>query len=151
MKKVLSVCLILMLVATTSCTKHVINGSKKPKFLYVLSAKSGVLDGKTLTLKDVPLVIYFSDRPDRVAGHMSLKKFVKMWGEGPDSFKIDPPNASLSILNAGEKTAVVELVGVPEFKGNSVTFKIKVISGTLPNSLPALSLFIDFRIADDLH
>ncbi len=46
--------------------------SKGIHYQHVLSATSGSLKGDTLTLNGVPNVIYFSDRPDRVAGHMSL-------------------------------------------------------------------------------
>ncbi len=147
MKKILSICLVLMLVSSSVMAEHVISSKDKPEFLYVLSAKSGTFEGDTLTLKDVPLVIYFSDRPDRIAGHMSLKKFVKLWGKGANSFKADPPNATLSIFNEqGNKDAVIELVGVPEVKGNSVTWSIRVLLGNLPKEISTSSLFIDLYI-----
>jgi len=58
--------------------ENVIDDSKNPGYLFVISGMSGSLDGDKLTLNGVPNVIYFSDRPDRVAGHLSLKKFVEM-------------------------------------------------------------------------
>lgn len=122
---------------------HTIDSSKNPQFLFVLSAKSGSFEGDTLTLKDVPLVIYFSERPDRIAGHMSLKKFVDGWNKGSDSFKSDPPNATLSIFNEdGNKNVVVELLN-PQIKGDILSFKIRLLEGSLPKSFDVSSLFID--------
>jgi len=59
---------------------NVIDDSKNPGYLFVISVMSGSLDVDTLT--GVPTVIYFSDRPDRVAGHLSLEKFVESWNKG---------------------------------------------------------------------
>jgi len=48
--------------------ENIIDDSKEPSYLFVLIATSGSLKGDTLTLKGVPNVIYFSDRPARKAG-----------------------------------------------------------------------------------
>jgi len=89
----------------------------------------------------VPNVIYFSDRPARKAGHLSLEKFVESWNKGSDSFKADLPNATLSVLT-NEEIAVVELISV-EQKGGSVVFKVAVLKGTLPENFKISSLFFD--------
>jgi len=135
---------ILSLAFTSVCySQHVIDEGKKPQYLFVLSAKSGSFDGKTVTLNDVPAVIYFSDRPNRIAGHVSLKKFVAGWAKGSDSFKADPPNATLSVLDEkGNKNAVVELSN-PKVKGNSITFKVRLLEGKISKSFSASSFFID--------
>ncbi len=87
--------------------------------------------------------MYFSDRPYRIAGHISLKKFVEQWGKGADSFKADPPNATLSIFNEkGNKNVVVEL-SIPQLKGNTLIYKIRVLEGNIPKSFKPSSLFID--------
>lgn len=64
----------------------------KPQFLFVqTSAGMRYADGM-LTLSDVsPIVVLFSDRPERLAGHMATNDFVPFWSEGEDSFKSDPP------------------------------------------------------------
>jgi hypothetical protein len=106
---------------------------------------SGSLDGDKLTLNGVPNVIYFSDRPDRVAGHLSLKKFVEMWNQGDDSFKAYPPNATLSVLKEDEaRNVVVELTGV-EQKKDSVVFKVVLLEGKGIESFEASTLFIDVK------
>ena len=123
--------------------EHVIDDSKNPGYLFVISGTSGSLKGDTLTLNGVPNVIYFSDRPARKAGHISLEKFVESWNKGSDSFKADPPNATLSVLKKdGAKNVVVELMSV-EQKSGSVVFKISVLAGQIPERFKISTLFID--------
>jgi len=102
------------------------------------------LDEDTLTLNGVPNVIYFTDRPARKAGHLSLEKFVEMWDKGDDSFKADPPNATLSVLKKdGAKNVVVELMSV-EQKSGSVVFKVAVLEGESSlGDFTAGSMFLD--------
>jgi hypothetical protein len=123
--------------------EHVIEDSKNTGYLFVISGTSGSLDGDSLTLNGVPNVIYFSDRPARKAGHLSLEKFVESWNKGVDSFKADPPNATLSVLKEDEaRNVVVELTGV-EQKKDSVVFKVVLLEGKGIESFEASSLFID--------
>ncbi len=134
---------ILTLVPGLVFAEHVIDDSKNTGYLFVLSATSGSLKGDTLTLNGVPNVIYFSDRPARKAGHLSLEKFVESWNKGVDSFKADPPNATLSVLKEDEaRNVVVELTGV-EQKKDSVVFKVVLLEGKGIESFEASSLFID--------
>ena len=123
--------------------EHVIDDSKNTGYLFVISGTSDSLDGDTLTLNGVPNVIYFSDRPARKAGHLSVSEFIEMWDKGVDSFKADPPNATLSVLKEGEaRNVVVELTGV-EQKKDSVVFKVVLLEGKGIESFEASSLFID--------
>jgi hypothetical protein len=133
----------LMLVTGLVFAEHVIDDSKNTGYLFVISGTSGSLKGDTLTLNGVPNVIYFSDRPARKAGHLSLEKFVESWNKGSDSFKADPPNATLSILGkVDEMNVVVELKSV-EQKNGSVVFRVAVLEGMSPESFKMSSLFID--------
>jgi len=134
----------------------VINEADAPKFLYTMSAKSGTYENGRLTLNDVPLVVYFSDRPARISGQLSIQVFEQGWRQGPDSFKADPPNATLSILsdppNAtlsilsedGNKNIVVEL-SEPDVKvkEGKISFKVRVLDGDLPKTFEHSTLFID--------
>ena len=145
MKKILCACLMLLLVSTSVMSDHVINSKENEnlQFLYVLSAQSGSFEGDTLTLKDIPLVIYFSDRPNRIAGHMNLDQFLKSWTNGLGSFKADPPNAALSIIGKNRDTnIVVEILSI-EPKGNSMICKVRILAGEIPSSFDKTSLFID--------
>ena len=68
-------------------------------FLFVQNARGIAYADGRLTLEGVnPVTVLFSDRPDRIAGHMTTARFVPFWSEGGDSFLADPPNAALSFL-----------------------------------------------------
>ena len=113
-------------------------------FLFVQNATSVTYADGKLTLAGVnPATVMFSDRPERIAGHMTTARFVPFWGEGSDSFLKDPPNATLSFLE--DKTlddAVVELRD-PVLAGNDLSYQVKILEGTIPASAGAASLFID--------
>ena len=125
--------------------------SEEPAFLIVLNAGSGSVEDGTLTLLGVPSVIYFSDRPARIAGHRSVEDFVAAWDQGDDSFAADPPNAVLSVRDpAGSSTgstvqldSVIELTSV-ELDGDALLFGFEVLEDSPPEGVigPA-SLFID--------
>ena len=133
----------LMLLPGLVFAEHVIDDSKNTGYLFVLSATSGSLQGDTLTLNGVPNVVYFSDRPARRAGHMSLTNFVELWDKGVDSFKADPPNATLSVMKKdGAENVVVELISVDQ-KTGSVVFKVVLLEGMLPERFKTTAIFID--------
>jgi hypothetical protein len=108
-----------------------------------MSAASGSLEGDRLTMRGVPNVVYFSDRPNRIAGHMSVEKFIEVWGSQSQSMKADPPNAVLSVLDqSGQENAVVELLSISK-EGGSVLFNVKRLDGGAPLKFESSSLFID--------
>ena len=123
------------------------HGAATVSLLFVQNA-TGITYNKTsntLTLEGVnPVVTYFSDRPYRIAGHVLLPGFIQLWDEGSDSFKDDPPNANLSILEGSHvKSAVIE-IAEPRFRNNRLTCKVvRVLEGDLPASGGVSSLFID--------
>ena len=60
--------------------------------MFVQTAQAAVSDGTTLTLKGVtPSTLYFSDRPQRVVGHMTTADFVELWDAGENSFEERSP------------------------------------------------------------
>jgi hypothetical protein len=137
--------MIFYIAAMGASANPVINEADAPEFLYTMSAKSGTFENGRLTLKDVPLVVYFSDRPARISGQLSIQVFAQGWDTGSDSFRADPPNATLSILSKdGDKNIVVELSDpVVKVKEGSISFKVRVIDGELPKSFDPSTLFID--------
>ncbi|MCP4382920.1 MAG: hypothetical protein GY798_16125 [Hyphomicrobiales bacterium] len=124
-----------------------VDDSDSAEFLYSLSAKSGTFEGSTLTLNGVPRVVYFSDRPKRVAGHIALEKFLVDWGNGADNFAIDPPNAELVIHEETEDKHAVLIIDKPSVHDDSISFRVKIIDETIPDSFEHAALFIDVRIA----
>ncbi|MCP4229152.1 MAG: hypothetical protein GY771_03265 [bacterium] len=144
MKTILAIYLLLAAATTTVTADHVINESENPQFLFVLSAESGSYEGETLTLTGVPSVVYFSDRPYRISGHLSLQEFAENWEEGVDNFTVDPPNATLCTFNDnGDNNVVIELIGAPDILGDSIIFRVRVLLGNLPEMISVSSLFID--------
>jgi hypothetical protein len=70
--------------------------AKAPEFMFVQTAKDIAYKDGVLTLQDVsPMTVFFSDRPQRIVGHVRNDLFLKKWAEGSNSFKSDPPNAVL--------------------------------------------------------
>jgi hypothetical protein len=116
------------------------------QWLFVQNSKNVVLEKGTLTLKDVaPATIFFSDRPERLAGHMATADFVLEWqeGTGKESFHADPPNATLSIFGKDEIVDIVVELKNPRLKGNELMYDIGVLEGELPTTSGFCSLFID--------
>jgi len=106
----------------------------------------GVTSNKdTLRLDRIaPSTLYFSDRPQRVVGHMTTEQFVAAWAEGPDSFQADPPNAVLSFADAsGHMEDAVVVLRSPSLDGAALRYRIEVLEGTVPQSAGPCTLFID--------
>ncbi len=76
---------------------------KKADLLFVQNAKGVTLDNGKMILTEVsPTTIFFSDRPQRIAAHMTTEELVSLWGEGKDSCLADPPNALLTEWGQGD-------------------------------------------------
>jgi hypothetical protein len=68
--------------------------------MFVQTARDIAYKDGVLTLQDVsPVTVFFSDRPQRIVGHVRNDLFLKKWPEGSNSFKSDPPNAVLSVFD----------------------------------------------------
>jgi hypothetical protein len=115
-------------------------------FLFVQTADSMTFDKATskLTLEGVSgSTLFFSDRPERVAGNMKTAAFVPFWSKGKDSFLSDPPNADLSILEGTALKQVVLVLQDPELAGDKLSCTVKVIDGEMPEKGTDVSVFID--------
>jgi hypothetical protein len=143
MKKVLFVVLSVMLATLPAMAGDVINPGGGQEYLFVLSSGSGSIEGNTLTLNKVNSVVYFSDRPNRIAGHISLQQFVDNWGKGVEGFDVDPPNATLSIFDDDKASNVVIELLSSKITDGAIQFNIKVLKGEMPSSFGVSSLFID--------
>ena len=117
--------------------------SEPVELLFVQNATSGAFDGKRLTLSGVGPTIFFSDRPYRLTGQVRTTEFVTHWDKGSDNFAENPPNATLSTFgDKGVNSVVVELTD-PRLKGNTLSYQVKVLKGSLPSAFRESSLFID--------
>ena len=102
--------------------------------------------GDILTLQDVtPATLFFSDRPQRVVGHMTTADFVELWGEGDNSFEADPPNAVLAFVEPGADapTDAVIVIKKPTLDNEQLSYSVDVLEGTVPTEAGPVTLFID--------
>ena len=101
--------------------------------MFVQTAQGIESDGAKLTLQGItPSTLYFSDRPQRVVGHMATTDFVDLWAIGDNSFETDPPNAVLSFLEPGADVPVdaVVVLTAPNLTGDgNLTYSIDVLEG----------------------
>lgn len=112
--------------------------------LFVQTAGGISYDDGKLTLHTLaPTTLFFSDRPDRVTGHLTSREFVESWDKGTDSFAATPPNAVLSIFHAdGVSDLVVELME-PVLAGDQLSYTVTILDGDMPAAGGPSALFID--------
>jgi hypothetical protein len=118
---------------------------KSADFLFVQNAQSMAYANGKLTLKGVsPVTVFFSDRPERIAGNMATRVFVPFWSDGKDSFAKDNPNANLSVLEEGKTVAdIVVTLANPVLKADDLSYDVKILEGNMPAKGGPVSLFID--------
>jgi len=119
---------------------------KMGEFLFVQSAKGMTFDkaSNKLTLIGVsPVTVFFTDRPERVAGNMKTASFIPFWSEGKDSFKSDPPNADISLLDGKTLKQIVVELQDPVLSGEDLSYTVKVLQGDVPAKADDVSVFID--------
>ncbi|HVH92536.1 MAG TPA: hypothetical protein VM783_14250, partial [Candidatus Acidoferrum sp.] len=122
---------------------------QKIQLMFVQTAEDLKADSKTLRLVNVgQQTLYFSDRPVRIAGHLTMPAYMDEWkaGEGPDDFASDPPNATLSVYEPGshENKMVVVEISHPVIEGKDMVYDYRLIEGTMPKAGGATALFIDW-------
>jgi len=110
-----------------------------------LAGGASASEGKLTLHKISPTTLYFSDRPERVVGHMTTDAFVEDWAMGPDSFAEDPPNAVLSFIEPGARAPsdAVVVLRDPQMAQPDLGYSIEVLEGELPASAGPCTLFID--------
>jgi hypothetical protein len=149
------VCLVLLLVAAVlslaACATTSTTSSDTPQFMFVQSAEDLKVDAAKSTLRLVKVsqqTLYFSDRPQRLAGHLRMADYLKEWtaAAGKDNFGADPPNAALSVYEPGQpnNTLVVVKITNPVVDGADLIYTYKVLKGTMPTGGGATTLFIDW-------
>jgi hypothetical protein len=114
--------------------------------MFVQTAAGIASDGATLTLERVtPATLYFSDRPQRIVGHMTTADFVELWGEGENSFESDPPNAVLAFVAPGNDVPddAVIVIKNPSLANGDLSHAIEVLEGAIPATAGPVTLFID--------
>jgi hypothetical protein len=122
---------------------------QKIQLMFVQTAEDLKADGNTLRLINVgQQTLYFSDRPVRNAGHLTMPAYMDEWkaGEGPDNFGSNPPNATVSVYEPGrnDNTLCVVEISHPIIEGKDLVYNYKLINGAMPKGGGATALFIDW-------
>ena len=125
------------------------SGGSQAQLMFVQSAEDLRVDAARSTLRLVKVnaqTLYFSDRPQRIAGNLKMADYLKTWKEGRDNFGADPPNATLSVYEPGraDETLVVITIMKPVVDGADLLYTYKIVEGTMPGNGGATSLFIDW-------
>ncbi|HKY95174.1 MAG TPA: hypothetical protein VJL84_07695 [Kiloniellales bacterium] len=127
---------------------HAKAAEAEPMFMFVHTADAMAADSAQGTLRLIGVskqTLYFSDRPERIAGHMSLDAYLNEWTEGKDNFGEDPPNATLSVYekDTAENTLAVIEIFQPVVDGEDLIYSYKLLDGAVPEKGAATALFID--------
>ena len=162
MKHVVTSALLSLLVM--ACSSTVSQPAAKISLLYVQTASSGSLEpsggsaGKyRLVLNDVsPRVVYFSDRPNRMAGQVSTAEFLDKIGFGGS---LDP-NAAIEVAEGTpDSDLIIGALSKPAYdeKSRTLSYEITILETPrkglavysdrmdkrLPAHFGAVALFID--------
>ena len=114
--------------------------------MFVQVAGNMTAEGDQVTFHALaPATLFFSDRPQRVVGHMSAQQFVDEWDKGENSFAADPPNAVISFLDGDDETPedAIVVIKEPRLEGDNITYTVQILEGSLPAKAESCSVFID--------
>jgi len=114
------------------------------EYLFVQNGDSFEIDGTTLTLIDVDSrTLYFSDRPERIAGYMNLDELLRIGGEGENSFAVNPPNATFAVFDGDDVLESVIVLRNPRLVDDDLSFDFDIVQGDPPDRGGHCVLFID--------
>jgi len=114
------------------------------EYMFAQTARELGVAGGRLTLHGAAAsTLWFSDRPQRLTGHLPTSEFVANWDVGDDSFAADPPNGLLSIFEDDAVNDVVVVLRQPRLDGDDLSYSFEVTEGELAPSTGPTSLFID--------
>src|ERR1039457_3187187 len=149
-KFTLTAFLIAAAMLSTAASQTAPAGTSRTQLMFVHGAEDLKVDPAASAFRLVKVnqqTLYFSDRPERIAGHMKMDQYLAEWAkaEGPDNFTADPPNAILSVYEPGKdnNTVVVVKISHPVVDGNDLVYSYKLIKGKIPVDGGATALFID--------
>ncbi|MCP3940059.1 MAG: hypothetical protein GY710_01065 [Desulfobacteraceae bacterium] len=119
-----------------------------PNSLFVINFDNGTYKNGKLTLNGngQSNVIYFSDDPEVEAGHMGIKKFVKIWGEGGQNFNSIPPNSTLSIIKDEVENNSVFILSNPQVDKAAIIFNVQLVKGKPNSTFGPGGLFINTKL-----
>ena len=82
-----------------------------------------------------------------MAGHLTMAEYLREWtpAAGKDNLGADPPNATISVYEAGapDNSVAIFTIANPRLDGPDLIYDYKLIDGHLPANGGATALFID--------
>lgn len=124
----------------------------KPSLLFVMSAQSAAVThaqaghDQLLLKQAYPQVLWFSDRPERKSGMLSVHDFFRQWAQ---AFKSDPPNVAMihagMLSKHGRSHPVALELSNPVAVQDGYLFDMRVLGGKSvhPGHYYYVSLLID--------
>ena len=134
-----------LLCSVSSATADTVTKGSTPQVEFVQIAKGVTVKDGVLTLSDASsMTVFFSDRPQRLAGQLRNDLFAKLWTEGKNSFKNDPPNAALTVFDPqGQPKQTIVVLTNPRVDGKNIVYNVRALKGDLPTQGGETALFID--------
>ena len=136
-----------MLSCITDDNNNVDNSNTLEKeWLYTHTAlEATATSSTTIVMPFTEDIFAFTDRPNREHKYISGDEFASYWNDYDDenSFKLDPPNAVLTWVDADGVEEVEVVITDANFDGNNVIYTIENTSITANQSFEEVSLFVD--------
>ena len=148
MKKLIYLFLALIIVACSTDDNNNYDNSNdlQKEWLYTHTAiEATATSSTTLVIPFTEDIFAFTDRPNREFKYISGDEFASYWNDYDDenSFKLDPPNAVLTWLDADGGEEVEVVITDANFDGNNVIYTIENTTITANQSFEDVSLFVD--------
>ena len=116
------------------------------EWLYTHTAlEATATSSTTIVMPFTEDIFAFTDRPNREHKYISGDEFASYWNDYDDanSFKLDPPNAVLTWVDADGVSEVEVVITDAYFDGNNVIYTIENTTITANQSFEEVSLFVD--------
>ena len=148
MRKLIYLFLALLIVACTTDDNNNDDNSNdlQKEWLYTHTAlEATATSSTTLVIPFTEDIFAFTDRPNREFKYISGDEFASYWNDYDDenSFKLDPPNAVLTWVDADGVSEVEVVITDANFDGNNVIYTIENTTITANQSFEDVSLFVD--------
>ena len=148
MKKLSYLFLALLIVACTTDDNNNDdnNNDLQKEWLYTHTAlEATATSSTTLVIPFTEDIFAFTDRPNREFKYISGDEFASYWNDydGENSFKLDPPNAVLTWVDADGVEEVEVVITDADFDGTNVIYTIENTTITANQSFEDVSLFVD--------
>jgi surface protein len=148
MKKLIYLFLGLLIFACTTDDNNNDDNSNdlQKEWLYTHTAlEATATSSTTIVMPFTEDIFAFTDRPNREHKYISGDEFASYWNDYDDanSFKLDPPNAVLTWVDADGVSEVEVVITDANFDGNNVIYTIENTTITSNQSFEEVSLFVD--------